>query len=98
MNLIDLSVIDEKYKDKCSLIKAGKCKNANLFIKQSMKEKMLQSTIQQILDVFHSYDSQLYTPKNVVADYMKDRILAIINETTYEIQQLEKDYENANKL
>ena len=98
MNLIDLGKINEKYKDKCSLIKAGTCKNVNLFIKQSMKERMLESAIQQILDVFHSYDSQLYTPKNVVADYIKDCVLGIINETTYGIQQLEKDYENANKL
>ena len=98
MNLIDLSAIDEKYKDKCSLIKAGKCKNVNLFIKQSMKEKMLQSTIQQILDVFHSYDSQLYAPKNVVADYLKYNVLGIINQLNDELQQLEKDYENANKL
>lgn len=98
MNLIDLGKINEKYKDKCSLIKAGTCKNVNLFIKQSMKERMLESAIQQILDVFHSYNSQLYTPKNVVADYIKDCVLGIINETTYGIQQLEKDYENANKL
>lgn len=98
MNLIDLSVIDEKYKDKCSLIKAGKCKNANLFIKQSMKDKLLQSAIWQILDVFHSYDSQLYAPKNDVADYLKDNVLCIINKLNDELQQLEKDYENANKL
>lgn len=98
MNLIDLSVIDEKYKDKCSLIKAGKCKNVNLFIKQSMKERLLESAIQQILDVFHSYDSQLYAPKNDVADYLKGNVLRIINQLNEELQQLKKDYENANKL
>lgn len=98
MSLIDLNTIDEKYKDKCSLIKAGKCKNVNLFIKQSKTDKLLQSAIWQILDVFHSYDSQLYAPKNDVADYLKGNVLRIINQLNEELQQLRKDYENANKL
>ena len=34
---IDLSEIDKKYKDKCSLIKAGTCKNVNIFLQQSRK-------------------------------------------------------------
>ena len=37
--IIDLTEIDKKYKDKCSLIKAGKCKNVNIFIEQSRKLK-----------------------------------------------------------
>ena len=37
--IIDLTEIDQKYKDKCSLIKAGKCKNVNIFIEQSRKLK-----------------------------------------------------------
>lgn len=37
--IIDLTIIDQKYKDKCSLIKAGKCKNVNIFIEQSRKLK-----------------------------------------------------------
>lgn len=38
--IIDLTEIDKKYKDKCSLIKAGKCKNVNIFIEQSRKLKV----------------------------------------------------------
>ena len=39
---IDLSEIDKKYKDKCSLIKAGKCKNVNIFLQQSRENAELK--------------------------------------------------------
>lgn len=44
---IDLSEIDKKYKDKCSLIKAGKCKNVNIFLQQSRENTELKEKIKK---------------------------------------------------
>ena len=44
---IDLSEIDKKYKDKCSLIKVGKCKNVNIFLQQSRENAELKEKIKK---------------------------------------------------
>lgn len=44
---IDLSEIDKKYKGKCSLIKAGKCKNVNIFLQQSRENAELKEKIKK---------------------------------------------------
>ena len=46
--VIDLTEIDKKYKDKCSLIKAGKCKNVNIFIEQSRKLKAKEQECERL--------------------------------------------------
>lgn len=46
--IIDLTEIDKKYKDKCSLIKAGKCKNVNIFIEQSRKLKAKEQECERL--------------------------------------------------
>ena len=43
---IDLSEIDKKYKDKCSLIKAGTCKNVNIFLQQSREKEKIEKELQ----------------------------------------------------
>ena len=48
--IIDLTEIDKKYKDKCSLIKAGKCKNVNIFIEQSRKLKAKEQECEELKD------------------------------------------------
>ena len=59
---IDLTEIDKKYKDKCSLIKAGKCKNVNIFLKNSRELNQLKQIIREIKEMAMSapaIDSEL---------------------------------------
>lgn len=52
--IIDLTEIDKKYKDKCSLIKAGKCKNVNIFIEQSRKLKAKEQECEELKEQLDS--------------------------------------------
>ena len=49
---IDLTEIDKKYKDKCSLIKAGKCKNVNIFLENSRELKRFKAENEELKN-FH---------------------------------------------
>lgn len=49
---IDLTEIDiEKYKNKCLLIKKGKCRNVNLFLQEADKKKRLKQCIMDISNI-----------------------------------------------
>lgn len=50
--MIDIESIDlDKYKDKCLLIKKGKCRNVNLFLKQSDQNKKLKECLGIVEDI-----------------------------------------------
>lgn len=51
---INLTEIDKKYKDKCSLIKAGKCKNVNIFLENSRELKKLKKENEDLKE--HHYE------------------------------------------
>ncbi len=55
---IDLTEIDKKYKDKCSLIKAGKCKNVNIFLENSRELKRLKVENEELKEKLKNYEIQ----------------------------------------
>lgn len=85
---IDLSEIDKKYKDKCSLIKAGTCKNVNIFLQQSRENARLKEKIKM-------YKSEDTIKHNIIMETLQHEKKALdvsikYKQTLQEIKEIAK--------
>lgn len=89
---IDLSEIDKKYKDKCSLIKAGICKNVNIFLQQSRENARLKEEIKEVKK--YQYEQEFLEKENIKLREQYEiarNVLLIIAENLSEIKETAKD-------
>ena len=84
--IIDLTEIDKKYKDKCSLIKAGKCKNVNIFIEQSRKLKAKEQECEDLKE-----DKELWKSNF-------EGMVGAIEDLSHQLDQLKVEIEQEKAL
>ena len=92
--IIDLTEIDKKYKDKCSLIKAGKCKNVNIFIEQSRKLKAKEQECERLKKSIEHWKMEHKEAKAKAAwtyDLVKKRLGEQLDKLKAENEKLKKD-------
>lgn len=91
--MIDLTEIEQKYKDKCSLIKAGKCKNVNIFIEQSRKLKAKEQEVEDLKIYIESNEQQVKEVETLVMD--NDRLINELDQLKVENEHLSEKEEEA---
>ena len=90
--IIDLTEIEKKYKDKCSLIKAGKCKNVNIFLEQSRKLKAKEQECEELKEQLTILDDEDVVVEITVKQFEKYKKHKQILAEIKEIAEANKNY------
>ena len=98
--IIDLTEIDKKYKDKCSLIKAGKCKNVNIFIEQSRKLKVKEQECEELKEKVKKYGEINEQETKDYAELKADNkhLNGLLNQALKELEQSREAIEKIKEI